>query len=304
MKILLWILIGVGIFFSLPSTMYMAVFKGIFGREKLPEPDLKSWCRGNADLEKRYANALETFRGLELSDVTIRAFDGKKLHGAHLNRGSDKLMILMHGYRTKPEINFAPQIQDFLAQGYDLLVADQRAHGRSEGLFCSMGPLEGRDVLKWIEWAPYEKVVVYGMSMGCAAVGHASGKIPEGKVRALIMDCGFSNFYDELNYKCDLWHMSKAFFADAENLLSRIILRVSIRENTVDSLAQCRIPVFFLHGSEDDEVLEKEIRLQHEACAADKRLCIVDGAPHALAYAMGGDEVRDEISGFLARCTD
>lgn len=304
MKVIFWILVGAGIFFSLPSTMYLAVFRGIFARVRLPEPNLDVWCRGSGELKALYRETLDEFSKLEFQPVTIRAHDGKRLNGLHLDRKSDKLMILAHGYRTRPEINFAPQIRDFLAQGYDLLVIDHRAHGKSEGRFGSMGCLEGKDLLGWIEWAPYEKVAFYGMSMGCTAVGHASGEIAPGKVRALIMDCGFSNFYDELNYKCDLWHMPKAGFAKAENLLARMILRVDLRKNTQSSLKKCGIPVFFLHGSADDEVPIKEMRLQYEACAGEKRCMAVDNAPHALAYVFGGEKAQNAIADFLYKYVD
>ncbi|MBE5804354.1 MAG: alpha/beta hydrolase [Clostridiales bacterium] len=303
MKVFLWIVIGGGIFFALPSTMYLAVFKGIFGRVKLPEPDLKVWCRGDEALETLYCEALEEFKALRFRDVTIEAFDGKRLHGRYLNRENSKLMILAHGYRTRPEINFAPQIQDFLAQGFDLLLIDHRAHGQSQGLFGSMGSLEGRDVLSWIDWAPYEQVVVYGVSMGCAAVGHASGKIRDGKVRGLIMDCGFSNFYDELNYKCDLWKMKKTGFANAENLLAKLFLRVDLKENTASSLKRCKVPIFFIHGALDDEVPVQELYRQYEACASARQSLVIENAHHALAYAMGGERSRQAIRCFLEQCT-
>lgn len=304
MKTLLWILIGGGIFFSLPSTMYLAVFKGIFGRSKLQGRDLAVWCRGIAPLEKAYRNAMQQFNALHFTEVTVKASDGKRLNGAYLNLHRDKLMILAHGYRTPPEINFAPQICDFLAQGYDILLIDHRAHGKSGGCFGSMGYLEGQDLLKWVEWAEYEKIAVYGMSMGCAAVGHACGKLTGGKVRALIMDCGFSNFYDELNYKCDLWGMPKTGFAPAENLLAKLILRVDLRENTVSSLKECTTPVFFLHGALDDEVPLKEMELQYEACACEKECLVVENAPHALAYALGGEDAKRKLADFLKKHVD
>lgn len=299
MKILLGILIAAGVYMALPSTMYCAVFRGIFGREAAKKADLHVWCRGNQALEMQYRQALEAFAGLPLEEVSVTSEDGLRLCGQWVNRGSDRLMVLVHGYRTRPEINFALQIQDFLALGYDLLIVDHRAHGKSEGRYCGMGHLEWKDVLKWIAWAPYEKVAVYGMSMGCAAVGHASGRMQDPKVRALVMDCGFSNFYDELNYKCDLWKMSRKGFAPAESWLAHSRLKIDLKENTRDSLARCTVPVFFIHGSADDEVPVGEMHRQYEACAAPKECMVVEGAPHALAYPLGGEEIKQRIAGFL-----
>lgn len=301
MKVLLGILIAAGVYMALPSTMYRAVFRGIFGREAERKVDLRTWCRGNETLEKQYGEALTAFARLPMEQVSVIADDGLRLCGRWVNRGSDRLMVLVHGYRTRPEINFALQIQDFLALGYDLLIVDQRAHGKSEGSLCGMGHLEWKDVLRWIAWAPYEKVAVYGMSMGCAAVGHASGWMQGPKVRALVMDCGFSNFYDELNHKCDLWKVPKIGFAPAENRLAHRRLKVDLKANTRDSLARCSIPVFFIHGSADDEVPVGEMHRQYEACASPKECTEVQGAPHALAYALGGEEIKQKMAGFLDR---
>lgn len=284
---------------ALPSTMYHAVFRGIFGREEAKQVDLRVWCRENETLEMQYREALDAFSKLPLETVSVISDDGLRLHGQWFNRKSRRLIVLVHGYRTRPETNFALQIRDFIALGYDLLIVDQRAHGKSEGRFCGMGHLEWRDVLKWIDWAPYEKVAVYGMSMGCAAVGHTSGRIQSPKVRALIMDCGFSNFYDELNYKCDLWKAPKKGLARTENWLAHRILKVDLKENTQASLSKCTIPVFFLHGSADDEVPAEEMHRQYAACASEKECLEVIGAPHALAYAYGGEEARQKIAGFL-----
>lgn len=304
MKILLWIIIGGGILFALPSTMYLAVFKGIFGRVPPKPTDTHVWNLNDAEAEADCREALESFYRLPMEDVYIRAYDGLRLHAAYLNRGQDKLALLVHGYRTKPEINFALQIRDFLANGFDLLVIDHRAHGESEGRFVSMGQRECRDVLAWVDWAPYRKIAVYGMSMGCAAVGYASDRMDPEKVRVLVMDCGFSNFYDELNHKCDLWHFPKAGFANAENLLTRLLLRSDLRKNTADSLAACKIPVFFLHGSDDAEVPVREMGRQYEACAAPKECRVVEGACHACSYAMGGEAVQKQVFRFVNRYID
>lgn len=299
MKILWIILIGIIIYFSLPSTMYRAVFRGIFKGEETKAADLNVLCRGDAALRARYQQALEAFSALEFQDVWITSDDGLRLHGRYFNQNRERLVIFVHGYRTRPETNFALQIQDFLAHGYDLLIIDQRAHGESEGKYVGMGHLEQRDVLQWIDWASHKKIAVYGMSMGGAAVGHASGKIPFGKVRALVMDCGFSNFYDELNYKCELKKMLHLGFAEAENRLAKRILQADLRESTAASLARTEIPVFFFHGSEDVEVPIREMHRQFAACASEKEAMIVNRAPHTLAYGMGGKTAEESLFAFL-----
>lgn len=302
MKLFWGIIIAFGIYFSLPSTMLYAAFRGIFHREKPKPRNLDIWCRGDAALKARYEAALAAYDATEFREVYLQSTDGLRLHARYLNRNRERLAILVHGYRTRPEINFALQVQDFLAHGYDLLIIDQRAHAESEGSYMGMGHLEQRDVLQWIDWTTHRQVVVYGMSMGCAAVGHASGKIACDRVRALVMDCGFSNFYEELEYKCALWKMPNLGFPRGESFLARRLLKIDLKENTADSLAQCKIPVFFLHGSADDEVPIAQLHRQYAACGASKAYAVAEGAPHALAYAQPG--IAERLFDFLEQQMD
>ena len=84
-----------------------------------------------------------------------------------------------------------------------MLLIDQRAHGESGGRFTRVGHREKDDLLLWIDYIESKKqiksIVVYGISMGAATVGYASEHIKSDKVKGLVMEAGFTTFFEELS---------------------------------------------------------------------------------------------------------
>src|SRR5205807_320551 len=73
------------------------------------------------------------------------------LHGVADNRGSG-LGIADH----------------FLARGFDVGAYDSRAHGESEGLACTYGYYEKRDLSRVLELVEIQPIIVLGTSLGAA----------------------------------------------------------------------------------------------------------------------------------------
>ena len=51
-----------------------------------------------------------------------------------------------------------------------------------------------------------------------------------------------------------------------------------------EALARCRVPVLFVHGTDDRFVPVEMTYENYKACAAPKRLFIVPGAQHGMSY--------------------
>ena len=50
------------------------------------------------------------------------------------------------------------------------------------------------------------------------------------------------------------------------------------------ALSQCRVPVLFIHGTDDRFVPVEMTYENYKACASPKRLLIVPGAQHGMSY--------------------
>lgn len=298
------ILLSLGIFFVLPSTIYTVMFFGIFYRRRplyLDTDDLKKtiYYPYREELAKSVAEA----KRIDFEPVSILSVDGLKLFGRYYGGDSDTTLLLVHGYQSDPFNNFSTHIKFFLSQGYNVLTVDHRAHGKSKGRFTTAGYKEKGDLMKWIDWLDLNtgcsSIFIYGISMGATTVGLASDKIKCPKVKGLIMEAGFTSFYDELCYSASNVFMKNAAL-NYVRLCAKTFLRADIRESTTQSLSKTTIPVFFLHGIADTDVPISHTERNFLACASEKSLFLVEGAPHTLCHLLGKDAVEGRLKEFIA----
>ena len=108
---------------------------------------------------------------------------GGKRHGSGRNDAQRRFypapnaratLLYFHGYRgTSADFCFC--IRFFHSRGFNVLLPDQRAHGRSGGKYICFGVKERFDCLDWIKFAGETlaqglPVVLDGISMGCTTV--------------------------------------------------------------------------------------------------------------------------------------
>ena len=126
---------------------------------------------------------------------TVAAHDGTRLAGYYFPapRPAHRTVILIHGHRADASLmgNFA---RDYRARGFNVFMADNRAHGDSGGRYVGMGWLDHFDYLRWIRRlagtaGPDAGIVLHGISMGGATALLLSGSpdLPP-QVRAVISD--------------------------------------------------------------------------------------------------------------------
>ena len=128
-------------------------------------------------------------------EVSIESFDGLTLFGRyyHVKDGAP-LDIGFHGYRSSALTDFAGGSELSFSMGHNLLLIDERAHGRSEGRTITFGIQERWDVERWARFAVERfgadvQIILYGVSMGAATVLMAAGlDLPE-NVKGIIADC-------------------------------------------------------------------------------------------------------------------
>ncbi len=303
LKVFIYIFVGIGIFFALPSTVYTAMFFGIFYRRKsilLEKDDLTK--TQYFPVAERLKTDILYAKSLPFERVTLQAADGVTLLGRYYNCNTNKAIIFVHGYQSNAFNNFAAAMVDFLNCGYSVLLVDQRAHGESGGKFTTLGDREKGDLLLWIDYlsakAELNNIVVYGISMGATTVGLTAENIKTDKVKCLIMEAGFTCFYDELVSSLGAVFMKQAAL-NYIYLMSKSVLKADIKKSVEPSLKNNKIPVLFLHGDIDKEVSMDFTDRMYNACAADKQKITVTGAGHTLCYVIGGAVLHQQIHKFL-----
>ncbi len=239
--------------------------------------------------------------------VECYSFDGLKLAARYFDNGEKNTVILFHGYRSSAARDFCCALKLYTDLGLNVLLVDQRSHGRSEGRLITFGVKESMDVVSWTDflnkkYAP-EKILLGGMSMGAATVLLAAGKkLPE-NVKGIVADCGYTSPEEIIN--C----VSKKFLnINAKPLLPFINLcciafgGFSIKKaSTVESLKKSDLPVLLIHGEADTFVPCEMSRTAFKSCNKKCRLVTVEKAYHGMSFLVDEKRVTGEIRAFLKK---
>ena len=80
-------------------------------------------------------------------------------------------------------------------------------------------------------------------------------------------------------------HLRYGLYAASANDLCRKRIDLDARDySTLDAMAECEVPVLFVHGTDDSFVPISMTYENYKACAAPKRLLVVPGAEHATSW--------------------
>ena len=226
---------------------------------------------------------LDWFNKCPHKEVYVLSFDKKKLHAYELKNKSNTWIIMVHGY-TNNALEILSIAKEFYDKGYSLLIIDQRAHGKSEGKYSTLGYLERRDILTWIEYINKKKkalIVLYGLSMGGTVIMQTVGLNLPNSVICAIEDCGFiSNYcqyYEQLSYR----HLPAKFIIFSFNIFSMLLMGFNIYKfNPYKELEKGQIPMLFIHGKSDKLVKPENAQKAYELYHGGKEILLIDKAKH------------------------
>ncbi len=245
----------------------------------------------------------------EMEHVTIKSRDNLTLHGDYFpaDEPSDTIVLCHHGYTSTGWDSCASIAAFFLKEGYDCLVVDNRAHGKSEGEYVGFGILDRFDSLSWMEYINNrfenaKSIILYGVSMGASTVVMASGfkKLPE-NVKAVISDCAFTSPYDVFSHilKRD-YHMPEFPVMKINDMLTRKTAGYGFKDySTLEAVRKTKVPILFIHGEKDDFVPTRMSHENYEACSSPKELLIIENAGHAAAYYENVSLYEETVKEFL-----
>lgn len=242
----------------------------------------------------------------QAQDIYTQSCDGLKLHALWVPVEDPKgTVLLAHGYRSTKLVDFCPVFEFYHQLGMNILVPDQRSHGKSEGRFITFGVKESEDMLSWLklhnEQFGENPVVLSGISMGASTMLYLADRKLPGNVRGIIADCGFTSPKDILTcvYK-DVIHLPAAPSIWAAEWFARIFAGFSLTQaDTRKALAKSRLPVLMIHGEADGFVPCDMTRQAYAACTGSKQLLLVKGAEHGLSILFDPYQYTSMILSFL-----
>ncbi|MGN1019752.1 MAG: alpha/beta hydrolase [Aristaeellaceae bacterium] len=262
-----------------------------------------------APMHDRMAEDTEQLTAQPFEPVSILAPDGTTLCGRYYHqREGAPLLIFFHGWRGHTLRDGCIGYQLGRELGMNVLLADQRGHGRSGGQCTTMGVKERDDCAAWARWAsqrwPGADLALMGVSMGGATVLMAADRDLPAAVKAIVADCGFTSPREILCH-CIPTMLPHAPVRPCY-ALGRLGARLfggfdPNRGDAREALAVCKVPVLFLHGEADDFVPCGMSRQNCAACAAPGQLATFPGAPHAASYYTDPERYSREVAAFLGK---
>lgn len=253
----------------------------------------------------------EALAAAPYESVQITADDGTLLAGRYYhNVDGAPVAIIFHGYKGYARRDGMGGYTLCKRLGYNVLLPDQRSHGASGGHTITMGVKERYDCRAWAYWAykhfgPETPLFLMGVSMGASTVLLASGLDLPDTVRGIVADCGYTSPHD----------ICRKVLAQAGHHLpvgpiytvGRLGTLLFGRFDPEDAdcrlaVAKTKIPILFIHGDADDFVPCGMSQANYDACASRKKLVLIHGAGHAVAYYVDTPTYEKAVTEFLDEC--
>lgn len=242
---------------------------------------------------------------LKLSFDTHRFSNGagEMLEAWFLPGKSDRLIVtLFHGYAASKSTLLSTALA-FHQLGYATLLVDFYGSGGSSGSGTTIGVEESADVAATLEYArrtwPERKIVLYGISMGGAAVLRA---VAEHGVKAdgLIIEATFDSLLNTGKKRFRAMGLPGSPFAELLLFWGGVQNGFdAFAHNPADYARAVKQPALILHGENDERTTVQEARSIALAMGAHARFIAYGGVRHIpIVEARHEDWIRD-VAKFL-----
>lgn len=272
------------------------------------------------DIEKSYSRYVENnlfdealYNSASKEDITLKSFDGLNLTSTLImnENPTNKFIVLVHGVSIC-YVGSLKYFDIFYKNGFNVLIVNQRRHGKSEGKYSTYGFYEKYDVNMWIEYlkSRFGNDIILGLHGESMGAGTVMETIPlNDSIKFVIEDCGYSNFHELIGFQ--ITHAYK-------NRLVRKILRPSLifanffmktkakfsmkKIVPIDIVSSTSLPMMFIHGKEDYFVpWYMAVDLYKAKTKGYKELYLVEGAKHAEALEVNKILYEKKIMTFIEK---
>lgn len=245
-----------------------------------------------------------------LRDTFIVAEDGAKLHALYIRAAEEtpKTALIIHGY-TDNSIRMLMIGHLYNKElGYNVLLPDLRAHGKSDGEYIQMGWKDRLDILKWIDvtnkiYGDSTRMVIHGISMGAATTMMTSGEDVPHNIKCFVEDCGYTSVWDEFSHKLKAEYGLPSFpLMNGTSFYCEQKEGWNFKEaSPIKQVKKSKHPMFFIHGDADVYVPTWMVYDLFEAKSGEKELWIAPNTGHANAYWDHTDEYVKRTKDFVSK---
>lgn len=295
MKIFIIILLIIFIFYLLIGVYF-------FHFSNCTKISTKRLFKGKGTFKLTSNESKRWFKNSNYKEVCVKSFDKKKLHAYEIKNKLNTWVIIVHGY-TNNALEMLDVAYNFYKKGYSILLIDQRAHGKSDGIYSTHGFYERKDMLSWIDYINKKKktkIILYGISMGGTVIMRTVGENLPNNVICAIEDCGFISNYDQFYNQLKYLKFLPKPIISSFNIFSSIFFGFNIYKfNPEEILMKGKVPFMFIHGSSDKLVPPKNAYDAYQLYKGKKKLLIIDEAKHMKSSIQDSKKYYNEIFSFI-----
>ena len=225
--------------------------------------------------------------------IPVGSLEGQveRIHGWWIpaQTPSDKTLLYLHGSALNigANVNHARRFHNL---GFNVLIVSYRGYGLSDGEFPSESQMYADAEAAWKylvnqkQIAP-EQIFIYGHSIGGAIGIDLAVRQPD--AAGLIVESAFTSIYDmaRLKYRYRFLPMG---------------LIVEQKFDSLNKVGRLKMPVLYMHGTDDILVPSEMSRRLYEKTSSPKKIKFIIGGGHNNSAAVGGEDYLHSIREFEA----
>lgn len=232
--------------------------------------------------------------------------EGFNLYAEYYDFGNDRAVIIVPG-RTEGMVYSYYYTQAYIESGYNVLVLDQRCHGRSDGVYSSFGFNESRDLLNWgrilHEEHGINSIVLHGICIGCACSIFAltNENCPD-YFSGFIADGMYSTFYRSFKRRMIKFHAPPLGVITLVNRLAKRNTGYDMKVGPIHVIDKYKKPLLMLHSDADFFSQPKYAKQLFEKAGTDensKRLVWFDNCVHSRLRITFTEKYDNAVKSFL-----
>ena len=241
-----------------------------------------------------------------IEKVEIQSEDGLKMLANHaqIKKGDSKgTVVLLHGIRSGKECFL--EIQELLAKnGYNSLAIDLRAHGESEGKYCTFGEKEKNDVKIFVDYLlkmnGSQSIGMWAHSLGGAIALQCLAN--DERIKFGVIESTFSDF----ELVCRSYFKLNTGFGNqflSDYLAKRAAEIAGFNSKTIAPKYACEKihqPIFLSHGNADKRIDKSHTEENFKRLSSTQKTLIeIEGAGHVDLWSKGGNAYFKEVIEFI-----
>ncbi len=249
---------------------------------------------------------IDRLRDIPYEDAYITSFDKKKLRArVYKNSASKQVAIMFHGYRGTAYRDFSGGAYEVISMGLNVILVDERAHGKSKGHTITFGNREKKDVLSWIEYAKKTfgddvEIILVGISMGGASVLMAAELTPDDI--KIVADCPFCTPKEIINATMMKQKLPTKLLYPFVALAMLIYGRTNLNKSSAyKSVKNSNHQILIIHGDSDSIVPYQFSKRLAEENPDKIRYELFKDADHGMSYLLDKTRYQKLIKEFIEK---